>query len=296
MGTGRISLDALNRAGEPRFVTALADVFEQAPWVAQAVAGGRPYPSLAALAAAMNDAVRGAPEETRLGLIRAHPDLAGKAARAGDLTAHSRAEQTGAGLDALSEREFEAFHRFNRRYRDTFGFPFIVCVRRHTRRSILGEFARRLDNPRPDEIATAITEICRIAALRLDETVEAADRLPVHGHLTTHVLDTHSGRPAAGIAIELVELADPQERLIAQATTNRDGRTDAPLVARRPLPIGTYELRFAVGSYFAARDVRLPTPAFLDVVPVRFSVAEPEGRYHIALLVTPWSYATYRGS
>ncbi len=86
------------------------------------------------------------------------------------------------------------------------------------------------------------------------------------------------------------------ERVIARATTNADGRTDAPLIGGRPVPQGRYELRFGVGKYFASRGMAVSEPAFLDVVPLRFGVAEPEGHLHVPLLVTPWSYATYRGS
>jgi 2-oxo-4-hydroxy-4-carboxy-5-ureidoimidazoline decarboxylase len=111
------------------------------------------------------------------------------------------------------------------------------------------------------------------------------------------VLDTHSGRPAAGVTIELLELsAGGEPRVIARATSNRDGRTDVPLIGDRPLPIGRYELRFHVGDYFARVQARQADPPFLDVVPVRFAIAEPESHYHVPLLVTPWSYATYRGS
>jgi 2-oxo-4-hydroxy-4-carboxy-5-ureidoimidazoline decarboxylase len=111
------------------------------------------------------------------------------------------------------------------------------------------------------------------------------------------VLDTHGGMPAAGLAIDLVEIGTPTDTPIVRgAVTNHDGRTDRPLIAGRPIPIGTYELRFSVGAYFAKRGVPRAEPPFLDVVPVRFSIAEPEGRYHVPLLVSPWSYTTYRGS
>jgi 2-oxo-4-hydroxy-4-carboxy-5-ureidoimidazoline decarboxylase len=111
------------------------------------------------------------------------------------------------------------------------------------------------------------------------------------------VLDIHGGTPAAGIAIDLVEIATPVDiPLVTGARTNRDGRTDQPLISGRPVPIGTYELRFAVGGFFAGREESQADPAFLDIVPVRFSIAEPEGRYHVPLLVSPWSYTTYRGS
>jgi 2-oxo-4-hydroxy-4-carboxy-5-ureidoimidazoline decarboxylase len=97
--------------------------------------------------------------------------------------------------------------------------------------------------------------------------------------------------------VELVELAALGEsRVIARTVTNADGRTDQPLIGGRPLPIGRYELRFKVGKYYAERNVQLPDPPFLDEIPLRFAISEPEGHYHVPLLVTPWSYSTYRGS
>jgi 2-oxo-4-hydroxy-4-carboxy-5-ureidoimidazoline decarboxylase len=143
----------------------------------------------------------------------------------------------------------------------------------------------------------SIAEIFRIAALRLDQLVAADDQLPVHGRLSTHVLDTTSGKPAAGIVVELIELADlGAARVVARTVTNSDGRTDRPLIGGRPVPIGRYELNFSVGDYFAARGAPLSDPPFLDRIPLRFSVSDPEGHLHVPLLVTPWSYSTYRGS
>ena len=293
----KMALANLNAADEAGFMAALGDVYEHAPWVAQAALKQRPFVTLAALHAAMMDAVRAAPPEQRLTLIKGHPDLAGKAARAGTMTVESKAEQASAGLDRLSEAEFAQFHRLNDAYREKFGMPFIICVRRHSKDSILQQFERRLENTMSAETETALGEIFRIAALRLDQRIEAADGLEVHGHLSTHVLDTQAGRPAIGVTIELLELsANGEQRMIARATTNRDGRTDEPLIAGRPLPIGRYELRFHVADYFAGVGARQDEPPFLDVVPVRFAVAEPEGHYHVPLLVTPWNYCTYRGS
>ena len=292
-----VSLDQLNGADEAQFIAALGDIFEHAPWVAEAVHARRPFATLASLHDAMTTAVRSADADRRFALVNGHPDLAGKAARAGAMTADSTAEQSSAGLERLSEDEFARFHRLNEAYRKKFGFPFIVCVRRHTRDSILRQFERRLTHDAATELDAALTEVFRITALRLDQRVSAPDRLKVHGRLSTHVLDTHGGQPAPGVSVELVELSDAEERrLIERAVTNRDGRTDRALIDGRPIPIGRYELRFAVGDYFARRGVPLADPAFLDVVPVRFSVAEPEGHYHVPLLVTPWSYSTYRGS
>jgi 2-oxo-4-hydroxy-4-carboxy-5-ureidoimidazoline decarboxylase len=293
----KVALTELSTVNEAAFVAAMGDVYEQAPWVAQAVSKQRPFATLAALHAAMTAAVRAAPVDQQLALIKGHPDLAGKAARAGALTADSTAEQASAGLDCLSEAEFAHFHRLNSAYREKFGIPFIICARRHGKDSILQQFERRLQNGKAAETKAALDEIFRIAALRLDQRIEAADRLAVHGRLSTHVLDTHSGRPAAGVMIELVELStNSEQRVVVRATTNRDGRTDAPLIAGRPLPIGRYELHFHIGDYFKQLEARLDDPPFLDLIPVRFAVAEPEGHYHVPLLVTPWSYSTYRGS
>jgi len=293
----RVTLDELNRM-DPRFFAAtLGDIFEHSPWIAETACERRPFASLGALFEAMTRAVRDAGAGRQSALIRSHPDLAGKAARDGALTSDSAREQTSAGLDRLSEEEFAAFHRLNEAYRAKFGMPFVVCVGRHGKESILREFEKRLNNDAAGERQTALAEIFRIAALRLDQRVTAPDRLKVHGHLSTHVLDTHGGHPAAGVAIELCEVATSgATRLIKRAVTNADGRTDQPLLSGLPIPIATYELRFAVSDYFARQGAPLADPPFLGIVPIRFAVAEPEGRYHVPLSVTPWAYGTYRGS
>lgn len=292
----QLSLNQLNAADTAAFVAALGDVFERSAWVAERAAGKRPFADVRALLAAMVAAVRAASVDERMALLRAHPDLAGKAARAGTLTRDSAEEQASAGLDQLSQREYESFQGFNANYHEKFDLPFIICVRRHTKDSILRQFERRLANAKPAETDTALEEVFRIAALRLDQRIRDAG-LGLDGRLSTHVLDTHSGRPAQGLWLALRELSDRDDpRVIARVSTNADGRTDAPLIHGRPVPIGRYELLFAVGDYFAGLGTPLPDPPFLDVVPVRFAVAEPEGNYHVPLLVTPWSYATYRGS
>jgi 2-oxo-4-hydroxy-4-carboxy-5-ureidoimidazoline decarboxylase len=291
------TLSDLNACSKDDFVAALANIFEYSPWIAEQAVSARPFAGVKQLFDAMKAAVGHAPPELRLALIKAHPDLANKTQRAAGLTAESNAEQNSVGLDRLSDAEYQAFERVNNAYRARFGFPYIVCVRRHTKDSILRDFERRLPNDAGIEVQTSIEEICRIAALRIDQFVESDDRLQVHGRLSTHVLDTHSGRPAAGVAVELVELSDlGASRVVTRATTNSDGRTDQPLIHGRPVPIGRYELTFSVGDYFAGRQVALSDPPFLDRIPLRFSVSEPEGHLHVPLLVTPWSYATYRGS
>lgn len=116
------------------------------------------------------------------------------------------------------------------------------------------------------------------------------------GRLSTHVLNLVDGVPAGGVEIELHRLeADGARRLLSRHVTNGDGRTDAPLLSGETFVAGTYELVFHIGPYFSGRGAALPEPAFLDVVPLRFSVAG-DGHYHVPLLCSPWSYSTYRGS
>ncbi len=116
------------------------------------------------------------------------------------------------------------------------------------------------------------------------------------GRLTTHVLDLVRGAPAAGMAIELASIDGTVRRHVARAVTNRDGRCDAPLLEGDGLVAGTYQLEFQAAQYFKAQGVTLPEPPFLDVVVIRFSIANPADHYHVPLLITPWSYSTYRGS
>jgi 5-hydroxyisourate hydrolase len=114
--------------------------------------------------------------------------------------------------------------------------------------------------------------------------------------LSTHVLDTAHGRPAAGVAIELYRVDGAARTLVKRALTNGDGRCDAPLLEGADLQAGHYELVFAAGDYFKAQGVALPDPPFVDRVSIAFGVADPTRNWHVPLVVTPWSYSTYRGS
>ncbi len=168
-----LTLDQLNRLDREAFAEALGFVFEGPPWPQRAAWDARPFASVAALHRALCDTLARAPEEQQVALIRAHPDLAGKAAVAGDLTPESTREQASAGLDRLTPEEFARFTALNSAYRERFGFPFVICVRRQTRESILRAFAARLANDRAREIATALAEIGEIARLRLADGVIA---------------------------------------------------------------------------------------------------------------------------
>jgi 5-hydroxyisourate hydrolase len=114
--------------------------------------------------------------------------------------------------------------------------------------------------------------------------------------LSTHVLDTAGGVPAAGVRIALSVRTSAGWQVIKTAVTNADGRTDEPLLSGATIPVGTYRLAFHVGDYFRQRGTALPDPAFIDCVPIEFGIADAGGHYHVPLLVSPWSYSTYRGS
>jgi len=116
------------------------------------------------------------------------------------------------------------------------------------------------------------------------------------GKLTTHVLDTMQGSPAAGMAVRLYRLDGPAVQPLKSLLLNADGRADGPLLEGEALEAGRYRLVFGVADYFRARGVELPEPAFLDEVPLDFGIADADSHYHVPLLVSPWSYSTYRGS
>ena len=167
-----IALAQLNTTDRSAFVDAVGDVFEHAPWVAQHAYAARPFASVAALHAAMMQAVRAAPREKQLAFLRGHPELAGKVARAGAMTADSKGEQGGLGLDRLDDTDFARFERANAAYAKKFGFPFIVCVRLHeSAESILAAFEQRVGNDAETEFAAALTEIGHSTRLRLEDRV-----------------------------------------------------------------------------------------------------------------------------
>ena len=291
-------LSDLNACSKDDFVAALGNIFEYSPWIAeQAAASGRSRASTAAVRRDEGGGRSRAPE-MRLALIKAHPDLANKTQRAAGLTAESNAEQNSAGLDRLSDAEYEAFERVNNAYR--------VEIR-------LSLY--RLRSPphqgfHPARFRAAAAERCQDRNADIDRG-DLPDRgaaarparrrpttsLPVHGRLSTHVLDTHSGKPAAGISVELIELSDLGESPRGGARGHQQRWPHRPAADRRP-PGADRALRTDVSRrrLFCRRGVPMSDPPFLDQIPLRFSVSEPEGHLHVPLLVTPWSYATYRGS
>jgi OHCU decarboxylase len=169
-----LSLDDVNAMDEDAFVAALGELFEHSPWVARDAYARAPFASVAELHAALEAAMRAAPRARQVELIRAHPELAGREARAGELTEASAGEQARAGLDRLSAAEVRALAELNSDYRERFGFPLVVCVREHTKDSILGWGRERVTHAPDEEIAIALGEIAKIAELRLDDLVSEA--------------------------------------------------------------------------------------------------------------------------
>lgn len=166
-----LDLPTINAMSKDAFVARFGDVAEHSPWVAERATVRRPFASREAMIAAFERVVREAGEAERLALLRAHPDLTGRAAVAGMLTADSRKEQTGAGLDRLSPDEFARFTDLNSRYRTRFGIPFILAVKGAGKDQILASFAERIDNDAAVEHAEALNQVCRILRFRIEERV-----------------------------------------------------------------------------------------------------------------------------
>lgn len=165
----RYTLAALNALSRKDFLRVIGPVFERSPWIAELTWAKRPFKSVAALQRALCETVRASDESRKLALIRAHPDLAGRAARAGALTPASAREQASGGLDQLGAEEAALFDKYNRAYRERFGFPFVICARQNKKEAMLAGFARRLKNSPQQEIEVALAEVFKIAKLRLDD-------------------------------------------------------------------------------------------------------------------------------
>lgn len=172
MADGVLTVQDLSAGTREDFVAHVGPVFEHSPWIAEATWGHRPFATREDLRQKLIATVQGASRERHVALIRAHPDLAGRLAREQHaLTAASTAEQASAGLDRLSDEELARFTASNARYRERFGFPFVICARLNDRTAMLRAFERRLELPMEEEITNSLAEIEKIAALRLADLV-----------------------------------------------------------------------------------------------------------------------------
>lgn len=173
MAQSSVPLEAVNLMGADEFVAAFGDIAEHSPWVAQEAATRRPFANLEAMIAAFQAAVGEAGVDRQHELLRAHPDLAGRAAIAGELSEDSAREQSGAGLDSLTSAEFDRFTALNQAYRERHGIPFILAVRGATKHDILAAFEDRVDNPPEEELVTALEQVCHIVRFRIEDRVTA---------------------------------------------------------------------------------------------------------------------------
>ena len=162
-----MTLDEINAFDRRQFVAALGAIFEHSPWIAERAFDARPFASVDELHAAMLRAMRDATRDEQVALIRAHPELAGRAMVRNELTADSTTEQAGAGLTSCSPAEYARLVELNARYNAKFGFPFILAVKGYDRAGVIAEFARRVERDPEDEFAEALAQIARITGLRL---------------------------------------------------------------------------------------------------------------------------------
>ncbi|MDQ2993147.1 MAG: 2-oxo-4-hydroxy-4-carboxy-5-ureidoimidazoline decarboxylase [Candidatus Eremiobacteraeota bacterium] len=167
-----MTIEQLNAADRGAFVAAVGFAFEHSPWIAETAWDRRPFAGVDAMHAAMLAVLDAAPDDRKVALIVAHPDLAGRIAREGRLTAASTDEQASAGLDKLSAEQLARFDALNGAYRERFAFPFVISAREHDTVSILAALQARAGNDRSTEIAAALREIGKIAHLRLIDAVE----------------------------------------------------------------------------------------------------------------------------
>lgn len=166
-----MTIEDINALDQEEFTAHLGFLFEGSPWIAAEAWPRRPFQDATNLHYVLCDVMYHARAERQLALIRAHPDLVGRAAQAGTLTPESTREQAAAGLGSLTPDEVAAFMQLNARYRELFGFPFVICARENKKESILAGFDARLGHTRDEEIATALDEIAKIAALRLRDVI-----------------------------------------------------------------------------------------------------------------------------
>ncbi len=234
--------------------------------------------------------------EQKMDLLSMYPDLCGKIEVLRKLTKPSQEEQLKAGLGTLTDDEVDRLSSLNTKYKKKFGFPFILAARHVTKHTVLSAIEGRLQLPVETEFAGALVQVSKIAWMRLLAALKITNQ---NGFLTCHVLDTANGCPAANMRVHQLHRITPEEDagLIKEFETNDDGRLPGgPALKGDEFLVGTYQWTFFVGDYFARKNAKTSGNPFLDEVPLRFGIDDPEQHYHVPLLVSPWSYSTYRGS
>lgn len=280
----------------------LGGIYEHSPWIAEKFYADclegdnkKDVSNVRELYLAMSSVVDDASTESKLDLLRSHPDLCAKIEMLKTLTKESQEEQTKAGLGSMTDEEKTSFTNMNDVYKAKFGFPFIIAARNVTKFTVLSAIEGRVNLSREAEFQGALVQVGKIAWMRLLAALDTKDR---KGFLTCHVLDTANGCPAEKMRIHLNRLSPPEHAgFVKEFITNSDGRLDGgPALKGNDFILGTYEWVFYAGDYFARKNTTTTGVPFLNDIPLRFGIDDPEEHYHVPLLVSPWSYSTYRGS
>lgn len=282
-------------------IKVLGGIYEHSPWVVEEFTKESPenlskIATVSELAAKLKTIVNEASDERKLALLRAHPDLCEKVEAMKALTKESQEEQSKSGLQSMEGAELEKFKTMNDSYKRKFGFPFILAVRNASKNTVLSAIEGRLKNSSSQrEFNIALEQVHNIAWMRLLTKVNTDAGA---GFLTCHVLDTANGIPAAKMKIVLTRLTPSDSAgIVGEFITNNDGRLEGgPALKGKDFLVGTYQWEFYVGDYFASKGNAMNGTPFLDVIPIRFGIDNPDDHYHVPLLVSPWGFSTYRGS
>lgn len=280
-------------------VKLLGGIYEHSAWIAEELTkkdGFKSIGTITELGGALKSVVDNSSHEKKLELLNNHPDLCEKVDNMRELTKESQEEQSRSGLQSLTDEERETFLKDNANYRSKFGFPFILAVRNASKNTVLAAVAGRISNTAEKEFDIAIQQVHKIAWMRLLSIVNTDD---AKGFLTCHVLDTTHGIGAEKMRIHLHRLSPPETAgFISEFITNQEGRLEGgpALKGGKEFTVGVYEWTFFVGDYFASKGTFTSGTPFVDVIPLRFGIDNPDDHYHVPLLCSPWSFSTYRGS
>lgn len=293
-------------------VSFLGDIYEHSSWIAEEFymeylkgKGQEEHhgiENVRDLFQAMNSIMEKSSNDKKLALLCSHPDPCAKIdpLKTPPLTQSSLKEEQSTAiiriLESMSDEERDRFSSLNTLYREKFGFPFILAARNASKFTVLSAIEGRLTLSKQVEFAGALFQASKIAWMRL---LAAFDLKGRKGFLTFIVLDTANGCPAEGMRVVLSRISPPEKAgLVKELFINSDGRLhDGPALKDDEFIVGVYECTFYAGDYFARRsNTKVSGMPFLDVIPLRFGIDDPEEHYHVALLVSPWSYSTCRGS
>mmetsp|Transcript_28063 Transcript_28063/g.32724 ORF Transcript_28063/g.32724 Transcript_28063/m.32724 type:complete len:381 (-) Transcript_28063:109-1251(-) len=302
-GGEKLTVTELLSKSKDEVLAAIGNIYEHSSWIAEKfytdhVEGKETKTKITnvrELFDLMNSIVENSSREQKMTLLCAHPDLCAKIDALKKLTKSSQEEQSSAGLGSLTDEERERFSIMNSNYRTKFGFPFILAARHVTKYTVLTAIEGRLELPTDSEFVGALYQVSKIAWMRLLALFKITGQ---KGFLTCHVLDTANGCPGANMRIQLHRITPTEHAgLVKEFVTNDDGRLPGgPALKDEEFIVGVYQWTFFAGDYFSRKNMPTNGVQFLDEIPLRFGIDDPEEHYHVPLLVSPWSYSTYRGS